>query len=153
MTLDLAFGIANLSVLPGWLLLAVAPRAALTRRLVHSLAYPALLGAVYTLSAVWLFAASPAPEGAGMGSLRGVMLLFATPLPAFVGWVHYLVFDLFVGAWEARDAQRHGVPHAVLVPCLALTLMLGPAGLLLYLGLRAALRGATGLDEAREPAR
>jgi hypothetical protein len=81
------------------------------------------------------------------------MLLFATPLPAFVGWVHYLVFDLFVGAWEARDAQRHGVPHAVLVPCLALTLMLGPAGLLLYLGLRAALRGATGLDEAREPAR
>jgi hypothetical protein len=148
MTLDLAFLLANLSVLPAWLLLAVAPGAAVTRRVVHSLVYPVVLGSIYACCAVWLFASSPAPEGAGMSSLRGVMLLFQTPLPAFVGWTHYLVFDLFVGAWEARDARRRGLPHALLVPCLALTLLLGPLGLLLYLALRYGLRGAAGLDEA-----
>jgi hypothetical protein len=111
--------------------------------------YPALLGAVYTACACVLFLSGGGPEGAGMGSLPGVMKLFSMPLAAFVGWVHYLVFDLFVGAWQARDARRHGIPHALLLPCLALTLMLGPAGLLLYLLVRLALRGRAELAEAR----
>jgi hypothetical protein len=150
MTLDLAYQLANLSVVPAWLLLALAPAASATRRLVHSLAYPAVLGALYVACALWLFGAAPRPEGAGFGSLHGVTLLFSTPLAAFVGWVHYLVFDLFVGAWEGRDARRRGLPHALLVPCLALTFLLGPSGLLLYLGLRYALRGASGLEEAMQ---
>ena len=147
-TLDLAYTLANASVVPAWLLLAVAPDAALTRRLVHSFVYPVALGAVYAALAVWLFTVGTAPEGAGFGSLRAVMLLFTTPLGVLVGWVHYLVFDLFVGAWEARDARRRALPHALLLPCLALTFLLGPSGLLLYLALRYALRGASGLDEA-----
>ncbi len=146
MSLDLAFQLANLSVVPAWLLLLLAPRAAVTERLVHSLLYPAVLGGVYAACAVVLFGAE-APEGAGMGSLPGVMALFSFPLAAFVGWVHYLVFDLFVGAWEARDARRVALPHAALVPCLLLTFLLGPAGLLLYLVLRAALRGRASLSE------
>jgi len=23
------------------------------------------------------------------------------------GWVHYLAFDLFIGSWQVRDAQKH----------------------------------------------
>jgi hypothetical protein len=53
------------------------------------------------------------------------------------GWVHYMAFDLFIGAWETRDARRAGVPHLMVVPCLILTFMLGPIGLLVYLALRA----------------
>lgn len=34
-----------------------------------------------------------------------------------------------------------------MIPCLALTLMLGPLGLLLYLALRAALKRDLSLDE------
>jgi len=25
------------------------------------------------------------------------------------GWTHYLAFDLFIGGWEVRDAQRRGI--------------------------------------------
>jgi hypothetical protein len=50
--------------------------------------------------------------------------------------VHYLAFDLFIGGWELRDAQRRGVPHLLLLPCLGLTLMFGPLGLLVYFGVR-----------------
>ena len=52
------------------------------------------------------------------------------------GWAHYLAFDLFIGGWEVRDAQRHGIPHLLVVPALVLTFLFGPAGWLLYMGIR-----------------
>lgn len=135
MTPETVFTICNTGVLPAWLLLAFAPAWKWTRRLVHSGWIPLLLGIVYAGA----FATNTtAPEGAGFGSLEGVMLLFTSPHAVLAGWVHYLVFDLFVGAWEVRDAARRGIPHWMVVPCLAVTLMLGPLGLLAYLGLRAA---------------
>ncbi len=59
-----------------------------------------------------------------------------------------LVFDLFVGAWEVRDAQRRGIAHGFVVPCLVFTLMLGPIGLFLYLVLRYVKTRTLTLDEA-----
>jgi hypothetical protein len=54
------------------------------------------------------------------------------------GWLHYLAFDLFVGAWEVREARRVGLPHWLILPALALTFLFGPLGLLVFLALRAA---------------
>ncbi len=147
MTLDALFTLANASVMPGWLLLAVAPGWVWTRRIVHSLLYPAVLGSLYSVCAVTSFLGSAAPEGSSFNSLAGVVALFAVPQLAFIGWLHYLVFDLFVGAWEARDARRRDIPHALLLPCLFFTLMLGPLGLLLYLAIRYAMRRQTALVE------
>jgi hypothetical protein len=76
------------------------------------------------------------------------MLFFTSPYATLVGWVHYLVFDLFVGAWEVRDARRREIPHLAVVPCLVVTLMLGPVGLLAYLTLRFALKRELSLDES-----
>ena len=55
------------------------------------------------------------------------------------GWLHYLAFDLFVGAFIARDGLERGVPALLILLCLPLTLLFGPLGLLLYLILRLAL--------------
>ena len=60
---------------------------------------------------------------------RGILL---------AGWLHYLAFDLFVGAWEVREAGRVGLPHWLILPALALTFLFGPLGLLVFLVLRAA---------------
>jgi hypothetical protein len=142
------FTIANAAVLPAWALLALAPRWAWTRRLVHSALYPVVLGVVYTAG---LLTSGPgsegSAEGAGLGSLAGIYAAFGDARMLLVAWVHYLVFDLFVGAWEARDAQRTGVPHWVLVPCLFLTLMAGPMGLLAYLAIRFVRTRDTALGE------
>lgn len=133
MTPDTIFLVCNYGVLPAWLLLVVAPSWEWTQRIVHAVWIPVLLGLVYATA----FAVNPdSPEGGGFATLRGVMALFTSPYVVLVGWVHYLVFDLFIGAWQARDARRRGIAHAWLVPCLLLTLMLGPVGLLLYLGVR-----------------
>jgi hypothetical protein len=139
------FVVCNYGVLPAWLLLAVAPGWAWTQRLVHAIWIPLLLGAVY---AVGFATSPPAPEGASFGTLAGVVAFFTSPHAVLVGWVHYLVFDLFVGSWEVRDARRRGIPHLAVLPCLFFTLMLGPIGLLLYLAVRFAKTGAVGLEES-----
>jgi len=144
MSPDLVFLVCNYAVMPAWLLLAFAPHWKATQQLVHAVWIPLLLGAVY----VGAFALNPdSPEGAGFGTLAGVMALFTSPWAVLAGWVHYLAFDLFVGAWEVRDAQRRGVPHLIVVPCLLFTLMLGPAGLLLYILVRYAKTRALALEE------
>jgi hypothetical protein len=145
MSPDDVFLICNYGVMPFWLLLTVAPGWAWTGRLVHSVAIPLLLGTVYLIG---FATAPPAPPGASFGSLEGVMLFFSQPHGVLVGWVHYLVFDLFVGAWIVRDARRRGIHHALIVPCLFFTLMLGPIGLLLYATLRLVRDRTTSLVEA-----
>jgi hypothetical protein len=142
MTPERWFELANYSVMPAWALLALAPRWSWTQRLVHSALYPCVLGVAYVAGILLVDGTS-----ADLTTLAGVSAAFAQPKLLVVGWVHYLVFDLFVGAWEARDAQRRGVPHVLLVPCLALTFLFGPAGLLLYLAIRFARTRALGLAE------
>lgn len=137
---ETVFSLINLAVLPAWLLLAILPRSAITRTVVHSALYPLLLGVFYAATLVMGFAFGYGAEGGSFNSAAGVSQVFSHPHGILIGWSHYLVFDLFVGAWIARDAQRRGFPHLVLVPCLFFTLMLGPVGLLMYILLRLALR-------------
>jgi hypothetical protein len=144
MTPDLLFTICNYAVLPAWLLLAVLPHHRITQTLIHAVWVPLLLGPLY----IWaLFFGPPPAEGAGFGSLQGVMMLFQSPMAVLGGWIHYLVFDLFIGAWIVRDARRQHINHWITLPFLFATLMAGPAGLLGYLLLRLALRREQSLQE------
>ena len=63
--------------------------------------------------------------------------LFTDPAHALAGWVHYLAFDLFVGAWITRTARDEGIPHLLILPCLVLAFLFGPAGFLAFVALRA----------------
>jgi len=70
--------------------------------------------------------------------MADVAALFQKRELLLAGWIHYLAFDLFIGAWEVRDAQRNQIPHLVVIPCLVMTFMLGPIGLLFYFAIRTA---------------
>ncbi len=142
---DLIFSIANVSVLPGWALLIFAPRWRPGPTVVAPLIIAGLLCALYA----FLFASGllGGAEG-GFGSLEDLAQLFSNPTMLLVGWVHFLAFDLFVGAWEVRDASRLGISHWLVIPCLLLTFMAGPVGLLLYLILRSAKSKALSVDSA-----
>jgi Domain of unknown function (DUF4281) len=76
------------------------------------------------------------PTGGDFNTLYGVTTLFSKAGNVMLGWTHYLAFDLFMGSWEVEDAQRVGVPHWLVVPCLALTFVLGPVGLVTYFIIR-----------------
>ncbi|WP_324677041.1 ABA4-like family protein [Hymenobacter sp. GOD-10R] len=125
------FQYANQAALLGWLLLLVAPRWRFTQRLIVSGAWSLGLAVVYTVVILSHYLGGHASEG-GFGSLTEVAALFRDPWALLAGWVHYLCFDLAVGAWASRDAQQRGVPHLLLVPALLLTFLFGPVGFLLY---------------------
>lgn len=143
MSAETLFAVLNYGILPFWALLVFAPRARPTELLVHRPVVPIVYGLVYLV----LLATAAPPQGGDMTSLGGIQRLFADPRLATAGWVHYLVFDLFVGAWEARDARRRGIPHWMLAPCLLATLLAGPLGLGAYLALRWARTRAVALEE------
>ena len=132
MTTERLFDIANLIALLGWIALAFAPLA--RDRLV--LAARGIGVALAIIYSVQLLKAVIGGDIGGTGvdftSLAGVTAMFARPEAVLIGWVHYLAFDLWVGAWAIEDAGKRGVPHWAMVPALFLTLMAGPVGLLLY---------------------
>lgn len=148
MSHETVFSLINLSVIPAWVLLIFLPRSSATRTVVHSALYPLLLGAFYLGMMVWAIATGALGGGANFTSLAGVSAVFQSPAGVLIGWSHYLVFDLFTGAWIGRDSQRRGLPHLAVAPCQLLTFVLGPVGLLAYVLLRMALRkGKFGLSE------
>ena len=126
------FSVANLVAFCCWLLLILLPGRTWVTRGVAGVAVPAGLGVLYTV----IIAAQFFGSAGGFSSLQDVALLFSNPWLLLAGWIHYLAFDLLVGTWEARDARERGIPHLFVVPSLLLTFLFGPAGWLLYLGIR-----------------
>ena len=123
------FSLCGMVAMFGWAVLIFAPRWQLGTRWIAPVFLPLIIAAVYVYL---LMTNAGAPQGGGFGSLHAVQLLFSDERVLLAGWIHYLAFDLLVGAWELRDAQRLGLHHLLLVPCLGATFMVGPAGLLLY---------------------
>jgi hypothetical protein len=126
------FSIVNAVALLSWVLLAVLPGRKWVTRAVTGTAVPALLAALYTAIMVVYFGRA---EG-GFSTLEGVRALFSNTWLVLAGWVHYLAFDLLIGTWVVDDSRERGIPHLLIVPCLALTFLFGPAGWLLYRALR-----------------
>jgi len=125
------FLLCNLAVLPAWGLLVVAPKWRWTRAIAAYFT-PAGLALLYLVLMVTHFE----PRGGGFGSIDQLADTFRNPWLLLAGWLHYLAVDLFVGAWQVRDAQRLGIRHAFVIPCLALTFVVAPLGLVVYLGVR-----------------
>ena len=143
MSLEQYFSLASALAMVGWLLLVFLPKLP-TARIAAGVAIPLLLSTGYLALIAMHF------QGAdgGFGSLAEVATLFQKQELLLAGWIHYLAFDLFIGAWEVRDAQRNELPHLVVIPCLVMTFMLGPIGLLFYFAIRTAKLKRVHLEEA-----
>jgi Domain of unknown function (DUF4281) len=136
MTPDALFQIANPLAMLGWLALIVAPFAPRVTDWVAALAIPMLMALAYTA----LMLSSWSGASGGYSSLRDVMTLFTNPHIALAGWVHYLAFDLFVGAWAVRTARAEGISHLLVLPHLVLIFLFGPAGFLTFYAMHWAIQ-------------
>ncbi len=147
---EIVFTLGSRLALIGWLALAFSPfrsRWAPRARWFAGRVVPGVLALGY----VALFAATGMADG-GFDSLAAVRRLFDAPALLAAGWLHFLAFDLFVGAWIAQRAGELGVPHAAILPILVLTFLFGPAGLLAFALLHAAWRVRPGIIHLRQGA-
>jgi hypothetical protein len=122
------FSIANAVALVAWIMLVALPGRPWVTRIVTTKLVPSFFAILYTVIVVALFGRAPG----GFSTLSGVGTLFTSNWLLLAGWVHYLAFDLLVGSWEREDAAERGIAHWMVIPCLLLTFLFGPAGWLLY---------------------
>jgi len=126
---ELLFNGANLFVLPFWVVMILLPNWGITRWIMNSwLPFIGLVG-VY----LYLLVGTLTPEVAQSltnPNLETIARLFSTERAAAAGWIHFLVFDLFVGRWIYWEGQNKGVwtTHSLI-----LCLFAGPLGLLSHL--------------------
>jgi hypothetical protein len=94
--MDSLFRLSNLLVLPLWALMILLPRWRWTTRIERSPFVSGAPAVLYTvlvlprLGEIWPAVSRP--------TLTGVAALLGSPAGAIIAWVHFLAFDLFVGA-------------------------------------------------------
>lgn len=132
MTPDLIFQYSTWLAMAGWIIIIIAPFTIVTTKFVKWGLIPILLSVIYAYLVIRYFGAA---EG-GFDSLDQVALLFQNKHALLAGWIHYLAFDLWIGCWEVEDAEKRGFSRWFVIPCLFLTLMYGPVGMLTYILLR-----------------
>ncbi len=128
MSPETLFQIANPVAMAGWIALALAPLAPRLTDAIAALVIPLLMAVAYSA----LMLAHWSGATGGYGSLPDVMALFTDRHVALAGWVHYLAFDILVGAWAVRTARAAGIPHVMTLPHLVLIFLFGPAGFLTF---------------------
>lgn len=137
MTPDLLFSYAGTAAMAGWALLILGPRRYVWFNAIPLWIIPAGLSAVYAALIFSRFSGT----GGGFDSLDSVATLMSDRWALLAGWVHYLAFDLFVGAVMAARMDCAGVGRLIQTPILLSTFMLGPLGFLIAglteVGLRA----------------
>ena len=144
----LVYALAGPLVMAGWagliLSLFVRPVQAVAWAAAQ-IAVPAILAVAY-VPLIWT--GLNEAQGGGFGSIEEIRALFANDSALVAGWFHYLAFDLFVGTWIVREGLKHNLPRLLLLLCLPLTFLFGPAGLLLFFALRAAFGPRAALETA-----
>lgn len=136
-----AFSLVAIAVAPLWLLMIVAPTWRWTRAIVTQPWSFAPLAVVYAILVIPRIA-ELAPQLANP-QLDTIATLLGTPAGATIAWVHFLVFDAFVGRWIYLDSRDRGVHPLLMAPVLLVVILFGPLGFLAYLVIRAVKRPAT----------
>ncbi len=125
--------IANLGVIPFWLLLIILPNHQITNFFVQSVIAPLLLAIGYAYLSYGLFIEGDIFDGFELYSgLDGLYAMFSNEILLLIFWLHFLSISLFAGAWIVRDARKYLIPKIVIIPSLILTYFTGPIGLVTY---------------------
>ncbi|MEM7238454.1 MAG: ABA4-like family protein [Pseudomonadota bacterium] len=133
MSFETLFSIAGIIAMVGWLFLVASPLIPNWSNRIAGTILPIVLSLGY----VTLLIVPSSGNTGGFGTLADVMELFSYEQAALAGWVHFLAFDLFIGAWICRTARTENVNFWLVAPCLPLVLLFGPAGLLVFQAIRA----------------
>ena len=148
-TLEMIYQVANIGVIPLWLLIIFVPKSKITQILVNNLFIPFIMGFTY----LYLALEQISPSDVSSYDLKKdpmdflnnfqlylgldqLILLMDSTLFVLIFWIHFLSISLFLGVWIANDAIKFNIHKYIVFIPLILTYFSGPVGLFLYLVLR-----------------
>ena len=133
LTFENIYLFANWGVIPFWLLLVLMPNHNITKFFSHSIIAPLLLAVAYIFVTRQIILEDNIFEGFKLYlGLDGLNEIYSNESLRLIFWLHFLALSLFVGAWIARDSERHMIPKALSAPCILITYFTGPFGILIY---------------------
>jgi len=122
------FSICNLVILFGWLLLLILPKWKYTQAII-------LNGLLVVFAIVYTFLLFQDINKISMDSfstLAKLKVLFQSDTAVAAGWVHYLVFDLFVGTYIVKKSLQIGLSRLAFSCILPFVFMSSPIGYLIF---------------------
>ena len=125
--------IANIGVIPCWLLLIFLPRAIITKILVKSVVIPLLLSTAYIFIAYQIYVTENIFEIFNLYlGLEQLSELFSETGFLIMFWCHFLAMNLFCGAWIVSDSLKFSMSKFLVFFPLLITYFIGPIGLFFY---------------------
>jgi hypothetical protein len=128
MSAESAFSFGSSFVLIGWFLLLVFPNWKFTQAII-------LNGVVVILAILYAYIFSKdiaSFDPKSFSTLSNVKALFQNDNAVAAGWLHYLVFDLLVGAYIVKQCQKLEISRWIYSLILPFAFMFGPIGYLIF---------------------
>jgi Domain of unknown function (DUF4281) len=128
MNIESTYQYASILILLPWAMMIFAPN----RRYTDPVAFTAavalfLAGTIYTVLFIRI--------GFNSGSFQNgsaILQFFRNKDMLLSGWFNYLSLCLLAGIWQNHDSSALKIPHIWVLPCLLLTMISGPVGILIY---------------------
>ena len=133
LTYENIYYIANIGVVPCWLLLIIAPNNIITKFFIKSVIIPLLLSTAYIFISYQIFITENILEIFNLYlGLNDLYAIFSNEAFLLIFWLHFLTINLFVGNWIVNDAKIYMVSKFLTIISLILTYFAGPLGLVFY---------------------
>ena len=142
---DTFFQATNTLALLAWIMLVLFPSRRPVSGVLCAVVVPGALALAYAGVIGWKLATNGPPPGDVM-TLTGLREVFSDEWVFAAAWTHYLVFDMVVGAWIARDSVKLGMPWLLRTVALVLTFLAGPVGFLIHVVGRGVLRRTASVE-------
>ena len=133
LTYENIYYIANIGVIPCWLLIIFIPNHIITKFFVKSVIIPILLSTAYIFISYQIYITENIFEVFNLYfGLNEIYALFSNEAFLLIFWLHFLSVNLFVGNWIASDSRLYMVSKTFVIISLILTYFTGPLGLVFY---------------------
>ena len=130
LTYEKIYYIANIGVIPCWLLLIFLPSHIITKFFVKSIIIPALLSTAYIFVVYQIYITENIFEVFSIYlGLDELYALFSNEAFLLIFWLHFLSISLFVGNWIVNDSRVFLVSKFLVIMSLVITYFTGPVGL------------------------
>ena len=106
LTYEKIYYIANIGVIPCWLLLIFLPNHIITKFLVKSVIIPVFLSTAYVYIVYHIYITDNIFEVFNLYiGVDSLYTLFSNEAFLLIFWLHFLTISLFVGNWIASDSK------------------------------------------------
>ena len=133
LTYENIYYIANIGVIPCWLLIIFIPNHIITKFFVKSVIIPLLLSTAYIFITYQIYITENIFEVFNLYfGLNELYALFSNEAFLLIFWLHFLSINLFVGSWIANDSRIYMISKFFVIISLVMTYLTGPVGLVFY---------------------